>query len=338
MPDKVELKINGCKIADWANYSIVSNLWEAAGSFSMTCSYRNVDVDRGDRCELWVNDTLEMTGIIDAKRKGYSKDGVYLNLSGRDLMGLVINAYCKDFVTMEGVTLYAASQKLLKDIPFINRKDIVYGDGAKSLDKAHAFKQIEPGQKVFDTLKDMSTARGLMFYCRPDGTFIFGKPKGRGRVALALKCIGGKNYSSILSAESEQDASQEYSEIRVLGQQQGSADAGPESINTTAVLKNPNAKIQQTYVEVVNEDDESPAKKARFILEHQQASAHTISYKVSGHSQNGINWSTDELCAIEDDVVDINGTYLIYSRTFTLSKEEGYTTELRLGVPGVIGA
>ena len=59
-------------------------------------------------------------------------------------------------------------------------------------------------------------------------------------------------------------------------------------------------------------------------------------YKVGRHSQNGQNWAINKFCNIKDEKQGIDGDYLIYGRTFELSKQDGPTTTLKLGTPGLI--
>ena len=85
----------------------------------------------------------------------------------------------------------------------------------------------------------------------------------------------------------------------------------------------------------------APVAMARKIIQEQRAKAFLLEYNVPFHSQNGRNFTANELATIDDDDILVNGhplhgVYLIYARTFILNKQDGPTTKLRLGLPGVI--
>ncbi|HOS09960.1 MAG TPA: hypothetical protein PLM47_09160 [Smithellaceae bacterium] len=44
----------------------------------------------------------------------------------------------------------------------------------------------------------------------------------------------------------------------------------------------------------------------------------------------------NEMCNVEDEVFGVRENLLIYRRTFELSKKDGVTTILGLGLPGVV--
>ena len=71
-------------------------------------------------------------------------------------------------------------------------------------------------------------------------------------------------------------------------------------------------------------------------MEKQRRAGKHFVYKVGRHSQNNQNWMINKFCHIQDEVQDIDGDYLIFGRTFELSKEEGPTTKLKLALPGLI--
>jgi len=90
------------------------------------------------------------------------------------------------------------------------------------------------------------------------------------------------------------------------------------------------------YVTQLNDDSMSAQNYARIIMEKMRRQGFHLTYEVSRYSQDGKNWKINELCQVNDKALNIQGTFLIYRRTFMLSKREGPITRVHLGLPGLI--
>ena len=75
-------------------------------------------------------------------------------------MSLIVDSYCEIFETIRNRNLIEVAEKLLKNVPYIT--SIEYDEAAKKRDASKPFIQIEPGQKIFDVLRDLSLSRGLL--------------------------------------------------------------------------------------------------------------------------------------------------------------------------------
>lgn len=354
MPDRVYLLVDGKLIEHFISYSAEADLYTADHAFTLELANPEVQIKNGLECSLWVNDVKELSGIIDRVNPSYNKEGRKLRVEGRDLMGLVVDAYCEQFITIQGMPVTTLANTLLKDVPFIQRKDIIYEDlftgkikGRKKkggsggiFATALSFAQIEPGRTKFEVLKEYSASRGVLFYCRPDGTFVFGKPREKGEPMFRLLNEKGGTANNILEGELDDNISHRYSKITVIGQQQEAASMGgagtTPSFNTQATLADPDFPFYKPYVHLDSNDSQSPALKARWLMEKQRADGFRITCKVAGHHQGTNNWAVNELCRVKDDALGVEGVYLIYGRTFTMDKQDGVKTILKLGLPGMI--
>jgi len=348
MQDKVALHIDNHRIENFQSYTIESDIYTADDAFSLELANPDIQVKEGHRCELYVNGELEMTGIIDRISKSYDKAGVKLKVEGRDLMGLLVDSYCEEFITLQGVKVKALAERLLKKVPFINREKIIYqedfsgklkkkargGSSIALMDAPHNFSQIEPGMTIFDALKDYAGSRGMMFFCLPDGTMVFGKPKEKDEPVFSITSTKDGKDNNALEGEIVKDISKRYSKITVIGQQQGTDGIDTNAINTKATIFDKDFPFYKPMVAKNNNDYQSPKLHARMLLEKSRHQGLQLIYKVPGHSQNGRNWTINELCSVKDEVLAVEGTYLIYGRTFEMSKQ-GVYTNLKLGIPGV---
>ena len=363
MPDKIALKFGkpGETALDqvethFLSYQVDADIYTPADAFHLELANPEAEIRAGGRCELYVNDRLELTGIVDRVVRKTQKRGNTLTVEGRDLMGLLVDSYCEKFVTVAGKTMKQLAELLLADVPFIKRSQVLYeenlvgklmkGKGHRkghsggflaALDEPQKLSQIEPGMRVFEVLKGYAISRGMIFFALPDGTFIFGRPKAAGEPMFSITMRRDGAGNTALEGERIEDISKRYSKVTVVGQQQGADSlSGASQINTKAVRSDDSFPFCKPFVTKNNNDSLSPKEHARLLLEKQRREGDQLVYRTPRHSQDGRNWTINELCRVEDEVRNLKGTYLIFGRTFELRKEEGPTTRLKLGPLGMV--
>ena len=134
----------------------------------------------------------------------------------------------------------------------------------------------------------------------------------------------------------EQNIAARFSRITVITQQQGHDDLGAAtSVNVKKVVTDPTFPFRKPLVKTMSDDSVSPALYGRLLKEKMLNDGFRLSYQVPGHSQNGKNWKVNEICRVEDEVLGLSGSYLIYGRTFERSRG-GTTTRLQLSLPGKV--
>lgn len=362
MPDKVELrigadiknKIPGIKVKNFLSYQIDSDLYTPADAFHLEVANPETVITPGLVCEIFVNGKQELKGLIDKVHRKVNKNHVSLVVEGRDFMGLLVDSHCEPpWFDVTNMKLKALAEKLLVKVPFINRKEIIYqknvagkikGKGkAKAgfifaLDAAQKIGRIEAGMTIFEVLKNYAFSRGILFYCMPDGTLVFGRPLAKGEPEYTLQILKSGAANNVIESEKISDISKRYSKVIVIGQQQGSP-----AIFTAVDINIPKGMDMATdfpfyklLVTQDNNDNLSPKERARMIIEKQRREGEQLIYTVGRHSQNNQNWTINKFCHIKDEVQKIDGDYLIYGRTFELNKKDGPTTKLKLGLPGLI--
>jgi prophage tail gpP-like protein len=347
MHDQVQLRINNMRIDSFTSYRIEADIYTADDMFTLDVVNPDIPVNPGMRCELYVNGTLELTGLIDRVAKSYDKSGVKLRVDGRDLCGLLVDSYCTEFFIALGMDLKTLARRLLRKVPFIQSKNIIYqqnirgnlkkkGPNNSGWVNPYNHAQVGPGSTIFEVLKTYAMSRGAMFFAMPDGTFVFGKPKDGGEPLYSLVCKKKRgDRNNVLEGSFENDYSHRYSDIIVMGQEQGKNSSGDPVFNTYAPVKDPTFPFYKPFVAEDNNDARSPKLHAQMILEKMKYDGFRLHYKVPYHSQNGKNWAINEMCHVEDEVFALAGDYLIYGRTFELTKQGAFTT-LRLGLPGMV--
>lgn len=352
MPDSIAITIAGRRLEKFLSYRIEADLYCADHMFRFDLHDPGFAIAEGARCEVRVNGQLILTGIVDAVTDGDDKRGSHLSIEGRDLMGLLVDSYVETYPDLRDITIQALAEKLLATVPYIDTKAIVYqggiaGENARGtqagaagifadMGKEKKNVHVEPGQTIFDVLKRAAQSRGATFFCLPDGTFVFGRPKAAGRPAFSIVHRTDGVGNNAFRATRRRDISRRYSKISVVGQQQGQDVFAATGVNVQASLTDDTVPFHKPLVVVLNDDGESPAQYARQLLEMQRAEGLQIAYSLKGHSQNGRNFTINELARVRDTLRGLDGVYLIVARTFMLSKDDGQVTELRLGHPGVV--
>jgi prophage tail gpP-like protein len=343
--DSISLLIEGREIRDFESYKISSDLFEAADAFEVTLADPDITVRKGQTVKLKVNGLLELNGVIDKVARSYDKEeGRRLTLSGRDLMGLVVDSYCTFFPDLQDMKLSDLAKLLLKDIPFVNRMKVVYGKGDKSRavtvtreEEEYRYTQIKPGQTVFDVLKQKALEQGMFFFCLPDGTLMFGTPVTGGKSTFSFVTTRDGRNNNVMSAMLTEDISRGYKSVTVMGQRQGTDDIEAGGQNVLAIVTDESFPIRKPYVATVEYDGQDPKNYGKLVLDGMRFEAWQLELKVPGHSQDGKNYQVNTVCHVKDEVLGINSDLLCYGRTFELDKNH-ISTSLRLSRLGVMPA
>lgn len=345
MPDKISLLIGGLKVDNFLSYRVESNLFVADDAFELELATPEVPVSAGMPCKLLVDGVTALTGVIDVVKKSYDKAGTKLSVTGRDLMGLLTDSHVREAGTFKDMKLAELAEKLLADIPFINRKaaQLEGEDPNRAVkltdDKGDfEFTEIEPATTVFEILKRYALAQGRLFFSLPDGTFVFGEPKTKGAPEFFLfnrRRDGRKN--NVLTGALTDDISRRYSSVTVIGQRQGKDIFSPKDANVEATVPDESFPFRKPFI-ATSENGRAPEKYARILMDKQIFEGFSLEYTLPGHSQHGKTYTTNAIAHVEDDVLGINGNFLIYDRVFELSKQSGKTTTLKLSRLGVLPA
>ncbi len=342
MIDCVELEVNDKKIPGILEYSIESDLFAAADAFEITLPDAR-GVKAGWPVRLYVNGQLELTGVVDRLAVRGEKSGKQVTVSGRDLMGLLVDRYVEEFMTLENYTLKQLAEKLMADIPYINTKEINYGKGDRTraaplsmLEEDFLYQQLTPGDTVFDTLQRYATGLGMLFFCLPDGTFVFGRPQTGGPARFNVVNRAGDRRHNVISYEYEDDISKRYSRAVVISQGQAYGELDYDDVTLVGQAEDETFPFDKPFVAESAHFDRDLTAYARMLLDRFNFDGFSLQYTTFGHSQRGRNYAVNAVCGVEDAELDIHGDYLIHGRTFRLNKEEGALTELRLSKLGVL--
>jgi prophage tail gpP-like protein len=106
------------KVLDgWLNYEVISDMMSSADSFILSLIARKDVLDffrtAGHKIRIFSDDSLQMTGIVDAVPTDSNKNGTTLTITGRDFGGLLTDA-AAPMLTYDGLSLSQIAEKLIE--------------------------------------------------------------------------------------------------------------------------------------------------------------------------------------------------------------------------------
>ena len=328
--DEVILLVRNARVDKFVSYTIDADLYSPEGSFSFECDSK-YDVEKGNTCQIFVNRKCVMAGIIDTVRRSLSRSGPKMNIEGRSVAAVLADSSVTKFATLP-TTLPQLVERLVRDLPFLSKKDFVFNSGSDKAKVQRKFVEVSPGDSVFEVIKKAANSQGYLFWASPEGELVFDKPVERGEADFKIHAFEDGSEIDYIEGSVSETLNEQHSLIKVIGESQDDNDIK----YVAASVKNDDFPFYRPLVVNWNEN-EGPAKKtAELQLATEKAASIQLEYTMPGHSQNGIPWTINAFCDVEDHYNGANGAYLIKRRTFTLDRSEGKRTKLELQPGGSI--
>lgn len=329
MTDEVIVGLNDKRLDKFVSYSITSDLFEPAGSFQFECDPK-YDISKGDSVKIIINKKLVMLGIVYTVTRSLSRSGPKLSFEGKSIAAMLESSVTK-FATLP-TKLDALAEKLIREIPYIGKKDFVYNSGAKKANVKRKFVELSPGDTVFEVIKRAANSQGFLFWATPAGQFCFDKPAVRGKCVYRIHAYEDGSEIDYIEGSVKDSIEGVHSEIRVIGESQDDDDIKYVAAKVT------NDDMPFRFPLVVNwNENEGPAKKTAELQKAvENASTISLEYEVKGHSQNGITWEINKFVDVQDDYNGANDSFLIKSVTFTHDRQTGQRTRIELQPGGAL--
>lgn len=338
MPDTLILNVGGIELRHFLSFEVDADMYNAASAFALDVANPDVSVLEGQSCQLKVNGQKVLNGYIDIVDSSGEKGSHSLKLYGRDLMGVLVEwkLTTSTPIDISGMQIFA--QKLLKMVPVINLKSVSYAKGVfnkQAIANAQPF-YTEIGQTIFEVLSKFAREHGLLFWCNPDGSFVFGTPLTAGAPTYRLTLRRDGIGNNVKHWKVRKDISKRYATTCVVNAPFiGKNNVIVESTSVTVTDKTyPSWAIKKPYVTTSATTAEYLSFFADSLITEQRHQGFTAEYTVKGFSQAGKLWNINKIVTVDDDVNGLHGNFLITGRTFVLSKKEGSVTKIRLSLLG----
>jgi len=323
MPDPVvTLKAGGLSLTSFDALTIQRDIDAFSDAFSFTCPSRQEIRDRikprdYTKAEVWMDKTKILTGRVE-KPMGSIKSAT-LNLQGRTLTGVMVDCNLGDpsiwsnltlgYIGREKATLYGTTVSLPQ------------GDSAKCGEVSAS-----PEDNLGDFLQTLAHDMGWLWHSNADGQLELIRPNPKAKPVASL--IEGEGALQDVSTDVDGTKMwQDYHVTMDMGGWPGvEGRARDDGIPVHRFKQRSGGTGQPGQIN----------QAAAWDRAHAIAEAVSISAVVSTWStDSGLIWEPGQIINLKAPTAYINKTtsLMIAGVTFTLSKDEGFTTTLRLVLP-----
>lgn len=319
MLDQVFIVINGVEYGGWKSIDISRNLDQAAGNFKLSVSERYPERDQpigirpGDQCQILINKDVVITGYVDSLNVSYDSGAHTVSVAGRSkTQDLIDCAALPPWSPIVQKTVVQVANILAEPYGV----DIVDAVG-QTVDPIQKVK-INPSETVFQVLTKLANQSGVLLTDDVKGRLLITRA-GVDRASTRLEL--GMN---ILSGSGDFQHQNRFQEYRVIGQ--GSM---PDENTIAAEVRDEG--VRRTRVHIVRGEGDLDAKKAedraRWEAATRSGQSSQLTYTVQGWRQeNGALWAVNQLIAVKDKYLTVNGLFLISGVAFSLSDRGSLTT------------
>lgn len=286
------------------------------------------------------------TGLLDDGKKKNGKGGTFIDITGRDKGGRLVDS-AAPMINFTGLGILDLARKMVTAIggfdlfPEVtlqnakNRRLMAGGRGARTsgeppirtgVDKND--RRVRPGQTRAQVLEDWLEEAGLLGFSSADGKqFFVGRPNydQEPQFSLFLPAPGSRRAAegNVLEADNGESAGERYSRIIVIGSGAGNAKNFAENVQRRGVWKqgpNPDGTgaafvVPKDLIIVDDNIHSQAAANARAAREGalRESTAIDLTVLVAGHSQAmgpaaaRSNYVPDTLVRYEDEEIDASG-------------------------------
>jgi len=324
----VRLIVAGYEINAWDMASIDSAIDTPADTWSFALfddqdQVLPLDIEKNAPVQFFYGDELILTSVVDKVSEKVDRSGYAFSISGRDLAGQLIDC---------SVPIFNGRQMTLDEL--VN-KYVMGGDlkglftGTNIQDNSWLKNKVsvEPGESIWDALVKAAAVTGQHVWLEPDGSLSIGDPfKDAYEVSTPLQLFKYADDNNVLDAEYAEDGSNEYSDLKILGQ-----DTKAKNISST--LKSDTERHRRLKIinmaEVENKAEADTAIKK--IKKDNDLQTYSLQASVPGWTIDGVTWAAGFHLNFETNRLNrATAKWAVMGRTLTLSRNEGKLTQLKL--------
>ncbi|OTG68315.1 hypothetical protein B9T25_06435 [Acinetobacter sp. ANC 4470] len=329
----IRLVIAGYEINNWDNASVDSAIDTPSEGWSFSLFSKDDltipdEIKSGAKIQAFYGDELILTSIADAVEEGCDRSGYALKISGRDLVGQLIDC---------SVPIFNGRQINLEEL--IN-KYVLSGDLSNLFHDVRIQNNswlknkvsVEPGESLWDAIVKAAQVTGQHVWLEPDGTLVVGDPFANAyQVKTSLQLHKRSNTNNVLDAKYTEDISNVFSDIKILSQD-GKGQHILSGISASTQYTHKRLKIiSMSDVETKAEADTAIQK----IEKDNNLQAYAMTANVVGWSIDNKVWSTGwHLNFQSNRLVRATAKWAVTGRTLTLSRSNGKQTLLKLNRQG----
>lgn len=325
------LKVHGVEYAGWTAARVTRSIEAISGRFELEVTDRWSEIQEPwpiveeDECSLEVGGVGVIRGYVDKRTILYAASEHRFSVSGRDRTGALVDCSA-DLKQWEfrRVPLLSLAQRLTQ--PFGLEVGLQAG---AIIPKPPGKFSVDPGETAFDALESACRLAGLLPVCDGEGGVRLTRA---GEERCSTELIQGEN---ILAASAEYDASGRFHRYVVMSQQAGSDDLGGEAAaRVRASARDENVRRKDRVLIIRPDSAATPAyaqQRAAWEATVRAGRSRRFRVTVQGwHQGDGTLWPVNARVRLRSSFLGVDDELLITEVVYTLSPEQGTTTELML--------
>lgn len=324
----IRLVIAGNEITQWDNASIDNQIDTPAENWSLTLFRKNGQllpqgIKGSAPIQLFYGNELILVSIVDKISEAIDRTGYGLQLSGRDLVGQLIDCSVPVFngrqITLDELLNHFVLQGDLKNL--ITKYEIQNNSWLKNKIS------IEPSESLWDAIVKAAQITGQHVWLEPNGILKIGDPfENPYQVKTALRLMKPlDNSNNVINVNYDNDVSNVFSEFKILSQDSDAKSILSQNKRTTQYGFNRLKIISLSDVETKSEADAALNK----VIKDNDFESHTLIANVKGWTIDNKVWSTGWYVNFESNALThVNAKWAVLGRTLTLDRQNGKTTKL----------
>lgn len=360
--DKITLLLAGKAYSTWQRYRIDSDFLKPADGWQLGLGLPSgvfpADAVRGAPIRMLMGNDVILSGRIDSVQREVSRRGLMLSLSGRDNAAVLVDC---------AAPIYNARQLNLDEAisaivsPLGIKRVRIQAAGVTRNDMIH----IEPGERAWDALVRIASARGLWPWFDPDGTLVIGGPDYTRETVTTLRLSREENKTNVLSLVDSRNISGCYSELTILAQSHATlSDSQLVTLDVTApqtgdtsvteedaeqigatghynrshTERDPTVEWYRPQILVAGDVDDAQqlAYRARKAMADARLSGLDITIEVPGHrTPVGELWTPGQRIHVVSEPHGTDDVFFLMGRSFNGGRPGGQTTTLRVKEDGI---
>lgn len=300
----VRLLVNGREFMGWKDVSITLGIQQQARSFSLSVtrswpgqSRLDRQIIPGDICQLFIGDTLVLTGYIDAAPVSYNATSITMKVEGRSKTADLVDCAAEGHQWRN-----RRVEDILADLARPYGIDVICSIDTGEPVSDH---QIQQGEKAFESLDRLLKLRSLLATDNAKGEVVLTRT-GTNKAETSL--VLGDN---ILTGSAKLDFKQRYSLYTFKGQRAGTdAKNGKNATEMKAVV--PDGEIRRYRPLIVIPEGQVSPEICEFQAQWEKAyrvgQSWEATYLVQGWRQKlqGPLWDANQQVEINDPLIGFN--------------------------------
>ena len=315
----VSILVNGKAYGGWESVSITRSLENASASFQLSVTERfpgqrqPLRIVPGDACQVRIDEDLVITGYVDQVNPSHDASSHSISVSGRSKTADLIDCAVRPpWASIYNQTILQIADRLAQ--PF--GVDIV--DNLKGKTEPLSQFDMNPGDTVFSTIAKLASLKACLVTDDEKGRLLLTRA-GSAKASTPLRSGPGGN---ILSGSGTFEQSSRFRSYIVIGQGKGD-DQNFGSAVSEILAEAQDLGVKRNRATVIRAegtvDLQKAQDRARWEASARVGKSATLTLNVQGWRQeNGDLWKVNHLAYVKDDLLTVDGEFLISAVNYVL--------------------